>query len=105
MTKLEDDENTPNPAIVEPSGQSVLPAAVFPADEQNGADEQGKSGQNSAGTNLERFGALSISEFCERMGLGRTTVQALIKRGELPVKRVGRRTLIPLEAAAAWLNG
>ena len=47
--------------------------------------------------------AFSIPEFCRRHGISRAHVYNLSKSGDAPVvMRVGRRTLISAEAAAAW---
>lgn len=48
--------------------------------------------------------ALSISEFCSACSIGRTKVYALIRDGELRVAKVGRRTLILMESAEAFLS-
>lgn len=37
---------------------------------------------------------VSVAEACERLGCSRSTVDAMITRGELVPKRVGRRVLI-----------
>jgi hypothetical protein len=47
--------------------------------------------------------AYSIVEFCRAHGVSRAFVYALLKRGEGPaVMKVGRRTLVSVEAAAEW---
>ena len=47
--------------------------------------------------------AFSISEFCRRHGISRAHFYNLSKSGDAPaVMRVGRRTLVSAEAAAAW---
>ena len=49
------------------------------------------------------FDAQSVSDFCRRHGLCRATFYNLQKRGEAPTTmKVGSRTLITAEAAAAW---
>ena len=48
--------------------------------------------------------ALSISEAAEALALSARTVEELVKRGELPVKRVGRRVLLPVTALQVWLD-
>ena len=47
---------------------------------------------------------LSITETCEGLGVGRTTVYALIASGELESVKVGRRRLIPASSPAAYLE-
>jgi len=47
--------------------------------------------------------ALSIAEFCRRHGISRAHFYNLSKNGDGPaLMRVGRRTLISVEAAAEW---
>ncbi len=49
--------------------------------------------------------AYRVNEFCRVVGLGRTTVYALIAEGKLATVKVGNRRLIPREAALALLAG
>lgn len=46
----------------------------------------------------------SLSEFCFRNGIGRTTAYKEIKEGRLHPKKVGKRTLISLEEEARWFR-
>ena len=47
--------------------------------------------------------AFSISQFCEAHGFSRALFCKLIKEGTGPrIAKVGRRTIITKEAAAAW---
>jgi predicted DNA-binding transcriptional regulator AlpA len=47
--------------------------------------------------------ATSVAGFCRNHGISRAHFYNLIKRGQGPVVlKVGRRTLISAEAAAAW---
>jgi excisionase family DNA binding protein len=46
-----------------------------------------------------------ISEACELLSVGRTTLYSAIKRGDLKACKVGRRTLLTHEALTLWLNG
>jgi excisionase family DNA binding protein len=47
--------------------------------------------------------ALTIDDFCRAFGLGRSTIYRLIQQGAGPrVMKVGRRTLISVEAADEW---
>ena len=49
------------------------------------------------------IGANSIPSFCQAHGISRATFYNLMKRGEGPtVMKVGKRTLVSDEAAAAW---
>lgn len=48
--------------------------------------------------------SLSIAEAGESLGLSSRTIEQLIRTGQLPVKRVGRRVLLPVVALQAWLD-
>jgi excisionase family DNA binding protein len=48
--------------------------------------------------------AYSIAEACVVSSIGRTTLYAAIKSGELQTRKVGRRTLITAPALISWLN-
>jgi excisionase family DNA binding protein len=54
-------------------------------------------------TNEERD-ALSLQEFCNRMGLGRTRAYEEIKAGRLRTVKCGSRRLVPVAECAAWLD-
>jgi len=45
---------------------------------------------------------LSVADFCTRFGIGKTLAYDLINSGKLHAVKLGRRTLIPAEAAEAW---
>jgi excisionase family DNA binding protein len=47
--------------------------------------------------------AYSVNEFCRVVGLGRTTVYALIADRKLATIKIGGRRLIPRDAALALL--
>ncbi len=47
---------------------------------------------------------LTIDQFTDQFGIGRTKIYQEIKEGRLAAKKVGRRTFIPLQSAAAWLD-
>lgn len=48
---------------------------------------------------------LSVSEVCSLSGLGLSTVRRAIDAGDLSVRRIGRRVLVPTAGAVAWLTG
>ncbi|MCJ2072958.1 hypothetical protein MKK75_29895 [Methylobacterium sp. J-030] len=52
---------------------------------------------------LTNKGALSLGEFLVWSSLGRTKALEEIAAGRLHAVKVGRRLLIPVEAAQAWL--
>jgi len=47
--------------------------------------------------------AYRVNDFCRVVGLGRTSVYALMAEGKLATVKVGNRRLIPREAALALL--
>lgn len=47
---------------------------------------------------------VSVAQFCKLSGLGKTKTYSLIKKGDLSVARIGRRTLIRMDSAHALLN-
>jgi excisionase family DNA binding protein len=48
--------------------------------------------------------AMSIGEFCQRYGVGRTTVYEEIKSGRLRGRKIGKRTVITDDDAEYWLE-
>jgi excisionase family DNA binding protein len=46
--------------------------------------------------------AFSIEEFCQRFGIGRTSVYREIKLGRLRARKIGRRTVILEDDAEDW---
>jgi hypothetical protein len=53
--------------------------------------------------NFER-GAFSFLDFCSWAGIGRTRAYEEIKAGRLIVTKCGKRTLVRVEDARAWLD-
>jgi excisionase family DNA binding protein len=47
---------------------------------------------------------LSVSEFAAATGIGRTKAYAEIKSGRLKPVKVGKRTIVPVSEAQAWLK-
>jgi len=48
--------------------------------------------------------AMSVDEFCQRYGIGRTRAYEEIKQRALRGLKVGRRTIITEDDAEAWLK-
>jgi excisionase family DNA binding protein len=48
--------------------------------------------------------AFSVDDSCRATGVGRTTLYAAIKNGELRATKVGRRTVILRADLESWLN-
>lgn len=44
----------------------------------------------------------TLEEFSTAFGIGKTKIYALLKSGELSARKIGRRTVIPAEAAQRW---
>lgn len=49
--------------------------------------------------------AVSIAEAASISGIGRTSLYAAVARGDLSVRKVGRRSLILLADLQRWLEG
>jgi excisionase family DNA binding protein len=45
-----------------------------------------------------------MAQFCRRYGVGRTKAYEEIKRGRLRARKIGRRTVIAVDDAEAWLQ-
>ncbi len=54
--------------------------------------------------NTPEIKAYSIPTFCSTYSIGRSLAYKEIKKGTLKVVKVGKRTLIPIQAAESWLN-
>lgn len=50
-------------------------------------------------------GAISVREFCQWAGIGRTAFYEELKTGRLVARKFGKRTLIPIAEAHRWLEG
>ncbi|MFU0505848.1 helix-turn-helix domain-containing protein [Pseudaminobacter sp. NGMCC 1.201702] len=48
--------------------------------------------------------ALTIPDFARRFGVGRSKVYLEIQAGRLKPRKVGTRTIIPVEEARRWLE-
>lgn len=48
--------------------------------------------------------ALQIQEFCELYGVGKSTMYEEVKAGRLTVRKIGKRSLIAVDDADAWLE-
>lgn len=47
---------------------------------------------------------LTVPEAGRLIGLGRSAAYAAVERGDLPVRRLGRRLVVPVPALYAWLG-
>jgi excisionase family DNA binding protein len=48
--------------------------------------------------------AVSINEACKLAGIGRSSIYQAIRRGELPIRKSGRRSLILTADLQRWLS-
>jgi excisionase family DNA binding protein len=46
---------------------------------------------------------LTLAEVADYLGIGRSTVYEAAKTGQIPVRRINRRWLVPTEALRNWL--
>lgn len=51
------------------------------------------------------FACIGLGHLAQRLGISLRTVRRMIERGELPVIKVGRRTLVELAEVRKWLAG
>lgn len=49
--------------------------------------------------------AVSINDAARALGLGRTSIYALIKEGKLEARKLGRRTLVTTESIRSLMDG
>ncbi len=49
-------------------------------------------------------GAMSVKDFCRWAAIGRTMAYEQIAMGRIPVRKVGRRTIILIADAQHWLE-
>jgi excisionase family DNA binding protein len=74
---------------------------AFMVTKNSEAERQHRAGQRA--TSIQQR-AMSIGEFCQHYGIGRTTAYEEIKRGRLRGLKVGKRTLITEDNAEDWLR-
>jgi excisionase family DNA binding protein len=68
-------------------------------------EQQGHTKMTTPDRPLEKpLGALSIRNFCELYNTGRTRCYEEIAAGRLRAVKAGHKTLIPRDAAEAWLR-
>jgi excisionase family DNA binding protein len=48
--------------------------------------------------------AISIVEAAKRSGVGRSSIYEAIGRGEIPLRKSGRRSLIRVDDLKAWID-
>ncbi len=51
-----------------------------------------------------RAAVLSVNDFCQWAGIGRTAFYAELKSGRLVARKFGRRTIVPMSEAEKWLD-
>ena len=50
-------------------------------------------------------GAMTVREFLEWSRISRSTFYKEVKEGRIPLKKVGKRSLVLMSDAEAWLEG
>ena len=50
-------------------------------------------------------GAMTVREFLEWARISRTTFYKEVSEGRIPLKKVGKRSLVLMRDAEAWLHG
>jgi predicted DNA-binding transcriptional regulator AlpA len=53
---------------------------------------------------LSARAVISVEEFAQVVGISRTAAYDAAKRGEFPVRRLGRRLFVPVPALLAWFG-
>jgi excisionase family DNA binding protein len=48
--------------------------------------------------------AVSVSEAVRLTGVGRSSLYEAIRRGDLPIRKAGKRTLVMMEDIRRWLS-
>ena len=48
--------------------------------------------------------AVGLAEAAEMLGVGRSTLHRMVRAGEIPHVRIGRRIIFPMAALNAWLD-
>lgn len=48
--------------------------------------------------------ALTVAEFCRTCSIGRSSFYNLVAAGRIRIKKLGRRTLVPSDQVAAFLD-
>jgi hypothetical protein len=81
-----------------------LPGWARPTMEKVTAMNDLSKGSETERTGRARQRAMSISEFSERYGPGRTTIYEEIKLGRLRARKCGKRTFITEDDAEYWLR-
>jgi excisionase family DNA binding protein len=47
---------------------------------------------------------ITVEEFAELAGIGRTTAYEAARRGEIPARRIGRRYVLPMPLVRQWFG-
>ena len=80
--------------------ETAIPVDLAPGEEAVGGSGARKPRRPSAVPKASE----SVSEFCAKYGIGRTTFYAEVKAGRLRVVKLGRRTLVPVCEGELWFS-
>ena len=47
---------------------------------------------------------ITVEEAAQILGIGRSAAYEAVARGQLPIRRIGRRIFVPVPALMAWLG-
>jgi len=47
---------------------------------------------------------ITVDEAAQILGIGRSAAYEAVARGQLPIRRIGRRIFVPVPALMAWLG-
>lgn len=53
---------------------------------------------------IKERGAFTVGEFCKWARIGRSKFYDEVKAGRLPLKKVGRKSIISVDDASKWLS-
>ena len=48
--------------------------------------------------------ALTVAEFCRCCAIGKSSFYSLVAAGRIRIRKLGRRTLVPADQVAAFMN-
>jgi len=55
-------------------------------------------------SDLSDLTVITVEDFARLVGIGRSAAYEAARRGEFPVRRVGRRLFVPVPALKRWLG-
>jgi excisionase family DNA binding protein len=69
------------------------------------APDEARSDETVTGLELlDSRATITVEEAAELLGIGRSAAYEAARSGDLPVRRIGRRILVPVPALRVWLG-